>query len=163
MALNTYTAAGTDVAIGTTLDIDLTLADSAIITAFAADTYTEVSLVEDVGEFGDEATAVTFTALKDGRVRKSKGSRDAGTVALVCARSPSDPGQDILRTAEKSPLDYNLRITLNDQLTEAGDPSVYYMRVKVMSQRTAVGSVDNVIRTTFNLGINSAIYEIEAD
>lgn len=163
MALNVNTAAGTEVAIGTTKDVDLTASESAIITSFAADTFTEVSLVEDVGEFGDESTAVTFTALKDSRVRKAKGSRDAGTIALVCARAPNDAGQDIMRTAEKSPLDYNLRITLNDQLTEAGDPTVYYMRVKVMSQRTAVGSVDNVIRTTFNLGINSAIYEVEAD
>jgi len=163
MAENFYTAAGTSVAIGTTLDIDLKLSDSAILTAFAGDTYTEVELVEDVGEFGDEATAVTFTALKDSRVRKAKGSRDAGTIALVCARLPDDEGQDKLREAEKSPLDYNLRITLDDRLTDAGDPTVYYMRVKIMSQRTAVGSVDNVIRTTFNLGINSAIYEIEAD
>lgn len=163
MASNIYTGSGTTVEIGTTADINLTGNEASIITAFAADNYTEVVDVEDLGEFGDEATAVTFTSLKDGRVRKAKGSRDAGTIALVCARVPNDAGQDIMRQAEKSPLDYNLRITLNDKLTEAGDPTVYYMRVKIMSQRTAVGSVDNVIRTTFNLGINSAIYEIEAD
>jgi hypothetical protein len=49
--------------------------------------------VESVGEYGDQSNAVNFEALGDGRVRHSKGARDAGTLAIVCGHDPTDVGQ----------------------------------------------------------------------
>jgi hypothetical protein len=52
----------------------------------------EVGLVEDLGELGDESSSVTGAAIGDGRIRKAKGARDAGTLAVKCFHDPIDVG-----------------------------------------------------------------------
>ncbi|WP_152045504.1 hypothetical protein [Aureimonas psammosilenae] len=122
----------------------------------------EIGEVEDNGQFGDTANEVTGTAVGDRRVQKFRGSLNAGTLALVCFKDALDPGQKALRAAMKSDLDFNFHVVLNDKPTAAGKPTEYYFRGKVMSTSENLGSVDNLIRTTFNIGINSEILEIEA-
>lgn len=148
-------ASGSRLFIGTT-----TSAEN--LSQFLTDSYVEVGEVEDLGEFGDESEAVTFASLQDSRVRKLKGTRDAGTIAVVCGADDSDAGQDAMVAAEASPLDFNFKVILNDQLTLGGAPSEHYFRGKVMSKRLGVGSANNVVRRTFNVGINSEILEIPA-
>lgn len=147
------TASGATLWIGTTQS-------AAVQADFEADSFIEVGEVEDGGEFGDESESITFTSLQDGRVRKFKGPRDAGTMTIVCGDDPSDEGQDAMVAAEATIFDYNFKLQLNDALTLGGEGSIYYFRAKVMSKRVNVGNVSNVVRRTFNLGINSAIIEI---
>lgn len=164
MAVNT--AAGSTFAIGpqaayaTTVDWDDSEAD--IITAFEALTWTEVGEVEDLGEFGDEASEITFTALANRRVRKFKGTFDAGTVTVQAGSDPADPGQLAMIAAFASDLDFPFRVTLNDQLTLAGEPTTLYFGGKVMSKRRNVGDVENVVRQNFPVGINTEIIEVPA-
>jgi len=146
------TAAQSRVYIGTT-------ANAQTLVNFQADTYTEVGEVEDLGEFGDEAEEITFTALADRRVRKFKGSFDAGTVTVQCGSDPANPGQLALIAALASDLDYNFKIELNDAVTLSGTPTTLFFRGKVMSKRRNVGNVSNIVRQNFNVGINSAILE----
>lgn len=153
MTINT--AGGVRLYIGTTQEAE-TLAD------FEGDSYIEVGEVEDAGEVGDESEQITFTALKDGRTRKLKGPRDAGTMAIVCGDDTSDEGQAALDAAEQTIYDYNIKLTLNDALTLSGTPTAIYFRAKVMSRRRNIGNVSNVVRKAFNLGINSAIIEVPA-
>lgn len=160
MAVNT--AAGSEIAIGTTMAIDMSGTESEIITDFETDTYVEIGEAEDLGEFGDEASEITFTSLKNRRTRKFKGTFNAGTVTCVVGSDPSDAGQTAARAAFLSDLDYNFRITLNDQITLAGTPTVLYFRGKVMSKRRNVGNVENVVRQSFPIGVNSEIYEVAA-
>ena len=148
-------ASGSRLFIGTT-------ASAENLSQFLSDSFTEVGEVEDLGEFGDESEAVTFASLQDSRVRKLKGTRDAGTIAVVCGADDSDTGQDAMVVAEASSLDFNFKILLNDQLTISGTPSEHYFRGKVMSKRLGVGSANNVVRRTFNVGINSEILEVPA-
>ena len=149
------TAGGVTFEIGTT-NIGHTLLE------FEADSYVEVSEVEDGGQVGDESAAINFTALKDGRVQKLKGPRDAGTMAVVCGALPSDPGQDAMVAAEATKFDYNFRVTLNDALEIGGTGTVLYFYGKVMSKRRNIGNVSNVVKYMFNIGVNSAIYEVPA-
>jgi hypothetical protein len=149
------TAGGSRYFIGTTAPADT-------IEEFEADSYIEVGEVEDLGEIGDEAEQITFTALKDGRVRKMKGPRDAGTQAIVCGADSSDEGQAAMIEAEASPLDYNMMVILNDQLTLSGTPTVLFYRGKVMSKRRNIGNVSNVVRYNFNVGVNTEILEVMA-
>jgi hypothetical protein len=135
---------------------DIQLAD------MEADSYVEIGEVEDGGQLGDESQAITFTALKDARVRKFKGPKDAGTIALVCGADTTDEGQDALVAAEGTPLDYNFKAVLNDQLTLSGSGTELYFAGKVMSKRRNIGNVSNVVRYTFNIGVNSPILEVEA-
>jgi hypothetical protein len=148
------TGSGVQIFIGTTVAAEN-------LSQFLSDSYTLIGETEDLGEFGDEAEEVTFASLADGRLRKLKGVRNAGTMALIVGDDPADAGQSALIVAEASVLDYNFKVVLNDPLTDGGTPSEHYFRGKVMSKRLAVGTVNNVLRRTFNIGVNSAIIEVD--
>lgn len=134
-------------------------------TQYEADTYVEVGEIEDLGEFGDTFSSVTFTSLKNGRVRKYKGTADAGDLTLTVGLDNGDAGQKAVKVAHKdrSKGDYNIKITLND-----GDPTAtpvvrattFYMRGKVMNNTVAPGAADNVVRRNITIGINSDILEL---
>lgn len=150
MAVNT--ASGTRVYIGGTTPC-------ATLAAYQALTWVEVGEVEDAGEFGDESSAVTWTALKDGRTRKMKGPRDAGTLALAVGDDPNDVGQIALAAAEQSPLAYNFKVVLSDKITTAGNNSEHYFNGPVMSRRKNVGGVSNVVKGRYSVGVNTSILE----
>lgn len=146
------TAAGTRVYIGGTTPC-------VTLVAYQALTWVEIGEVEDGGEFGDESSAVNFTALKDARTRKFKGPRDAGTMAISVGDDPNDVGQIALAAAEQSPLDYNIKVLLNDQITPTGHGSEHYFAGKIMSRRKNVGGVSNVVKGRYSVGINTGIVE----
>lgn len=125
---------------------------------FDALSWQEVGLVENGGEFGDESSAVTGAALGDARMRKAKGARDAGTVALVCFHDPNDVGQAALEAAEQTNKNYAFKFDIPDAAGVGYSNSIYYFRGLVMSRRKNVGTNDNIIRNTYNIGINSQIY-----
>ncbi|MCQ9422721.1 hypothetical protein NRB16_04135 [Pseudomonas sp. LJDD11] len=132
---------------------------------YKADVYASVGEIEDLGEFGDTFSAVNFTALADGRVRKYKGTADAGDITLAIGLDNSDAGQAAVKVAHKdrSKGDYNIKITLNDgdpNATPAVAPTTFYMRGKVMNNTVAPGGADNVVRRNVTIAINSDILEI---
>ena len=132
---------------------------------YEADTYVDVGEIEDLGEFGDTFSSVTFTSLKDGRVRKYKGTADAGDLTVTVGLDNGDAGQSAVKTAHKdrSKGDYNVKITLNDgdpTATPVINPTTFYMRVKVMNNTVAPGAADNVVRRNITMGINSDILEL---
>jgi hypothetical protein len=127
---------------------------------FQAESWVEVGEIEDLGELGDEAAAVTFASLSDGRMRKLKGVRDAGTQNIICGADASDAGQDLMIAAEGTPFDYAMKCVLNDPLTLGGTGTIQYYYGKVMSKRRNIGNVNNVVRHNFTVGVNSAIIEV---
>ena len=150
------TGSGVQFFIGTT-------APAESLSQFLTDIYSEVGEVEDLGEFGDESELVTFASLANARLQKLKGVRDAGVLALIVGSDDTDVGQDALIAAEADDtLDFNFKVILNDKATLGGTPSEHYFRGKVMSKRLAVGTVNNVVRKTFNIGVNSEILSIDA-
>lgn len=122
--------------------------------------WTEVGLVETIGEYGDESSAVSFNAIGDGRTRKAKGARDAGTLAVTCAHDAEDDGQQALVAAEASYSNFAFKVVLPNRLTATGTDEINYFRGLVMSKRRNVGGNDNVVRVTFNIGVNSPIIEV---
>lgn len=150
------TASGTRFYIGGTAaasDMD-TLAEFQAMTV-----WTEIGLIEDLGEVGDEASAVTGAALGDGRIRKAKGARDAGTMQVVCFHDPLDTGQASMDLAEQTNNNYAFKMVLPDSPTDAYSDTVQYFRGLVMSRRLRVGTNDNILRVVYNVGVNSAIVE----
>lgn len=128
---------------------------------YVADSYVEIGEVEDGGEFGDESDVITFTSLADGRTRKLKGPRDAGTMTVVVGDDMTDEGQQALVAAEAEPHDYNFKVVLDDAVTLGGTGSVHYFTGKVMSKRRTGIQASSVRRRQFAIGINSAITEVE--
>jgi len=128
---------------------------------YETESWLEVGEIENLGEFGDESSLITFTALKDGRTRKFKGPRDAGTMVIVVGSDSSDAGQAAMLTAEADDVfDYNFKVEENDELTVSGTPTTSYFRGKVTSRRKSINDIQNVVRKTFNVAINSAIIEV---
>jgi Phage tail tube protein, TTP len=124
--------------------------------------WTEIGLVESVGEFGDQSNEVTFSALGDARVRRSKGARDAGTMAVTTAHDPTDVGQAALEVAEGTKLNFAFRVDLPDAPGPTYSNTQIYFRGLVMSKRKNVGTNDNIIRNNYNIGINSELFTDQA-
>lgn len=158
MAINTAT--GARYYIGGSGPIDYTT-DAGAIDDFEALTWVEIGEVEDGGEYGDEASDVTFQSLSAGRVRHLKGARDAGVLALVVGDDPMDAGQIAVRAAEQTKLDFNFRVVYEDAPEAGWSGSTDYFRAKVQSFRKNVGTGDNVVRRTANLGISTEILTVE--
>lgn len=130
---------------------------------FEAVNWLSIKEIEDIGEFGVEGSEQTFLSLEDGYVRKLKGSLNSGSIEMVTARDPMDPGQNKAREAAGDWSKYPIKIQLNDAPTPDGEPTVYYMRVIVMSAKSNYGNADNIVRTTFNLSIDGQILELPAE
>lgn len=120
--------------------------------------WVEVGLVESLGEFGDQSNDVTFAAIGDSRMRHAKGARDAGTLQLTCAHDPLDSGQAAMEAAEATNNNYMFKVVLPDGPAGYSD-TILYFRGLVMSKRKNVGTNDNVVRNTYNIGINTEIFE----
>lgn len=131
---------------------------AATVSAYAALSYTEIQGVETIGEFGDAASQITFTGIGDNRVRKLKGARDAGDVTVTAAFAPRDPGQVAVRAAERTKFSYAIKVVFEDSPDANDTDSVFYFHAKVMSVKNPVGGANDVLKETYTLAIDTAIY-----
>jgi hypothetical protein len=132
---------------------------------YEADTYQEIGLVEDMGEFGDAYNPVTANTLSDARVRKRKGTADAGDMNMVVLFDAADTGQQALKDAldDTGALPYNIKVVLNDAITPStGTPTTFFFSAFVMSRRITSITSDNIPRGNITLGIDSPIIEVAA-
>lgn len=165
---NISSSAGTKIYVGpqVALNVLSPLSISAAVANFEAiaeNDWVEIGGVESIGEFGDQSNAITFASLGDTRLLKLKGVRDAGTLAVVCGRDPEDEGQLAMEEAETEPGNYRFRVVMNDEPTDAYSPTTFYFAGQVMSRAVNVADVNAVTRRTYNVGINTPIYEDPAD
>lgn len=131
---------------------------------YAADTYTTIANVEDMGEAGSEAEVVVGKYVDQAYTRKLKGSRDNGTLELKVGRDSSDAGYLALIAAEKTEFAYNFAIELNDKPSVGASPknSRFYFSAIVASAKNSFGGADDITTTTFSLAISGAILEVPA-
>jgi len=151
-----FTATGTKVSIGASV-----AATPANAAAYAALSWTEIGMISNIGEVGDESSMVTFAVLGDGRIRKAKGARDAGTLALVVARARDDAGQVALEAAEGTYLNYPFKIELPNKLNATGTNEIQYFKGLVGSKRLNIGANDTVVTNTYSIAVNSPIVVVE--
>src|SRR3954466_16293497 len=105
------TGSGTQVFIGASV----TVAEADTLAEFEAmSNWTEVRNIESVGEFGDQANDVTFSALGDARVQHAKGARGPRQMAIVCAHDPLDVGQAAMEAAEQTNFNFAFKVVLPD-------------------------------------------------
>lgn len=153
------TGTGCTLAIGTVL-----AAPNGLQAEYEADSYTNVGTIEELGEFGDQRSSVTFAPLDVGRMLKARGIADAGDMTVIYAHSTADSGQDAIKTAyeavSQSLDEFNFRIQLNDSL--GSNPTTFYFRAKIMTRRVQSISNDAVVKVQAVLGINSGVLEVAA-
>lgn len=148
---------------GATISIGPANAVAANEAAYVALTYVDIGEVESLGDFGDTSNLVNFTSLSDARVRKLKGSRDAGELALVVGNDPEDAGQIALQAAEATKFTYAFKVELADMPEPGGTNTVIYFRALVNGANFSVGEADNVVRRNFALPIDSALVVVPAE
>lgn len=151
---------------GVTLSIGTTQA-AANQAAFESDTYQAVGEVSEIGEFGDERTIVEFISLSDGRVRKARGSANAGDAVVTYAYDSADDGQDDLKDAfeatSQSADEFNFKVEFNDAgIGSPSSPSTFYWRARVTSRRVQSITNDGIVTVQATLAINSPIIEVAA-
>jgi hypothetical protein len=129
------------------------------LTGYEALTFTEIKEIEDLGELGDVATEVTGTTIGDGRVRKAKGARNAGTMAVIAFHVALEPGQVAAIAAEATKDDYAFKLEIADKPSPTGTGTIQYFRGMVMSKALRLGTNDNIIRRVLNIAVNSEITE----
>lgn len=127
---------------------------------YEGESWTEVGQVEEIGEFGDEATDVTATVLGDRRTRHLKGSVDGGALVVTCLHDDTDTGQAAMITARATDFNYNFKVEIDDPRSLSGTGTTYYFHGLVMSDRINIGNSDNVVRIAFNVGINSEFVKV---
>lgn len=156
---NIKTGTGCTISIGTVL-----AAPNGTAAEYAADTYASVGDVESIGRFGDKRASVTFAALSDGRMRKARGTADAGDSEVVYAHVTANSGQDAIYAAfnatSQSNDEFNFRIQLNDLISTS--PTTFYFRARIMGREVLEIVNDGVVRVAATLAINTTVLEVAA-
>lgn len=127
---------------------------------YAALSYTRITGVTELGEFGDQRELVNHIDLDDARVQKLGGPRDAGTLPLVCAWNPVDPGQLLLLEYSEGDFEYAWKVDLNDAPAETYSNTIAFFRGPVTAQRIANGNASSVRTISFQIPINSEITRV---
>lgn len=152
--MDIYATSGAKFYVGQPID---TQSGDFIESDFNAMSWIEVSFLESIGAFGDEASVITFDAIGEDRTYKVKGTRNAGDLALVAAINPADPGQLLLRAAEGGRDNYAFRVEFNDVPAGGSTPSYRYFVGLVTSAREQLDGANNVMKLNVNIGINSNV------
>ena len=107
------------------------------------------------GDIGDESELLSYEVWgDDNRVRKIKGTRNAGNVSVKVARVPGDPGQDAMRAAE---VDNANTYAFKCELAN-GDTVLF--PALVMSAKRTIG--DTVVMLTYPLELTDDVTEVLA-
>lgn len=136
------------------------LSDAAAIAYFTAiSNWIEVGETENLGTIGDSAQSIPFIATGNSRVRKVKGASDAGNHQVICGRDPLDLGQIAMITAASQHYNHPFKIVAADVPPGTTTPSSQFYAGIVMGKPTQWNDNNSVTRRTFNVEINTAVYE----
>lgn len=117
---------------------------------FASQTWAQIQPLEGLGTLGDSAEAISFAAIGEGRMKKLKGVRDAGTMELVIGLDYEDEGQLALLAAEKTEDDFAFKL-------ETRDGAERYFIAMVLSVAEAYDTANSVVKLNASLAINSNV------
>ncbi len=123
---------------------------------FGALTFTNVSGVTSVGEFGGEAELITYDLLAERVTKKLKGTINYGTIQLEMVLETADAGQLLLKDgALGTAVDtiHSFEVTLNDG-------TINYFTGVIMGYRPNVGASNNVVSVTSNIEIDNEVVTV---
>lgn len=123
---------------------------------FEALDWVQVKAVGSHGETGSTTNILTYDTWDTDVTQKAKGITDAGSPDIELARLPNDPGQDALRAAAATNLNYAFKIMRNDKpnTNPASKPTTIYNLGLVTGPRRPMGRNEDFDLETFTLGLN---------
>lgn len=127
------------------------------------DTWTEITGITDIGEFGDKAEQVKVLTIDSGRVRKLKGARDSGQFELTVERNMADPGQSAVRAAAATDYEFNVKIEGPDRPNDAAGskPTTQFLR-GLVEDTTKFGDANAILSQTFMFDLVAAPVTVPA-
>lgn len=128
---------------------------------FSPEPSTEIGEMDGLGSVGDTSAEITFAGISAKRDRRLKGTRNAGTMDIVCGLDAQDAGQLALIAAEATGSDYAFKLVLNDA-PPGGTPSVRYFVAAVGSVVEAFDQANNVMKLNASLWVNSNVVKVNA-
>ncbi|MEF2074356.1 hypothetical protein [Consotaella aegiceratis] len=131
-------------------DFDDAMADAAIVGG-----------TTNLGSAGDTSSLITSDQIGVARTRKAKGTRNAGSMEVLCDLDYSDAGQLALIAAEKTKYSYAFRLTFDDA-PSGGTPSERYFVALVMSVGEQLNEANNTMKLASTLEIDSNIVRVAA-
>lgn len=123
--------------------------------AYEALTWVLVAGVGSVGETGSSTNILSYETWDDAVVQKAKGMTDAGSPEIEVARDPNDAGQNALRAAALTNLNYAIKIEGNDKPnTNVGSkPTTRYNRGLIAGPKQPNGRNEDFDLEVFTLGL----------
>lgn len=121
--------------------------------AFQALVYVPIGNVGSLGETGLSENILTYPVWDKSVAQKAKGMGDAGSPALEVARDSADAGQDALRAAGATNLNYAFKHEMNDKLTPGGTNTIKYNRGLVGGPTRPGGGNEDFDLEVFTLGL----------
>jgi hypothetical protein len=115
----------------------------------------EVKKWTQMGTFGDSAQLISTDLIGEGRTKKQKGTKNAGSMANVFAFDNTDPGQQKLLAASQSYNSYAFKVELNDKETTVNSTRLMYGLV--MSAQEVGGGANTVQTLNATVEVNSNI------
>jgi hypothetical protein len=123
--------------------------------AYAALVWLEIKGVGSLGETGSKTNILSYDTWGDDVIQKAKGMTDAGSPEIESAYDPDDAGQNALRAAALTNLNYAFRVDGNDQPnTNVGSkPTIRYNRGLVSGPTQPNGRNEDFVVEKFTLGL----------
>jgi hypothetical protein len=156
--MSIFATAGSALYIGAAIDDKDT---DFILSDFAAQSWVNIGGLTNLGELGDTAELITANLIALARTKKAKGTRNAGSMAIVAAHDAQDEGQVLFRAAELVENNFAFKLVFNDAPV-GGTPSERYFIALVMGARNQFNEANNVMNLLGALEINSNIVMVEA-
>ena len=131
------------------------------VSDFSSVSWTEIGGTTNLGSAGDTSELITSNHIGEARTRKLKGTRNAGSMQVVCDLDYADPGQLALIAAEKAKESYAFKVVFNDA-PAGGTPSVRYFVALVMTAGEQWDEANSVMKLNATLEIDSNIVRVAA-
>jgi hypothetical protein len=129
---------------------------------FSAVTWIEVKKWTQMGPYGDSAQLITTDLIGEGRTKKMKGTKNAGSMANVFATDTTDGGQVKVIAASKVLDNYAFKVELNDKTGAQVNNSLREFYGLVMQAQEAGGGANTVQTLNATVEINSNIVSTPA-
>ena len=127
----------------------------------SAITWVEIKGHTNLGGVGDTSELITSDHIGIARTRKLKGTRNAGSMTLVCDLDYSDAGQAALLAAEAARHSYAFKIVLNDA-PPGGTPSIRFFVAYVMQSAEEFNEANSVMKLNATLEVDSNVVRVNA-
>ena len=137
---------------GTLLAVSASMPATFDAAGYAALSWTTVTDVSDIPEYGPKAEVITFNPLADRITQKATGAIDYGSTVLQMAYIKADAGQNILQANLGDNDGISCRLTFPDA-------SVEYFTAIVSSYTVNPSGVNDFKMSSVGLEINRAIVE----